>query len=205
MAREWLTRTWLRLKTLGRRRQLDRDLEDEFAFHVAMREERYRSGGLPSREAYLLTQRRFGNTMLLRERCREMWRFASIETLWQDVRYGLRLLVRSPGFTMVATVTLALGIGANTAIFTMINAVMLSSLPVERPNELVLFSDRPSEGAISGSPPGLWWELSSPSYEYFRSHNDVFSGLAAVQYGRFRISARVPGASAVEMARGQLV
>src|SRR5580693_9118860 len=137
MPPEWLNRTWLRLKTLGRRRQLERDLQDELAFHVDMREQKYRSSGLSPCEARYLTRRRFGNMTSLKERCRDMWTFVSLETLGRDIRYGLRLLARAPAFTAAVVLTLALGIGANTAIFTLINAVMLNNLPVERPNELV--------------------------------------------------------------------
>jgi predicted permease len=134
-----------------------------------------------------------------------MWSFGSLETLGRDIRFGLRLLVRAPGFTTAVALTLALGVGANTAIFTLINTVMLNNLPVERPSELVLFSDDPSTGKITGNPPGLWWELSSPSYEYFRNHDEVFNGLAAVQYGRFRMSTGVDGVTGLDRTLGQLV
>jgi predicted permease len=112
MPPEWLNRTWLRLKLLRRPRRLERDLQDELAFHVAMREQKYRSSGLSPHEARYLTRRKVGNITSLKERCRDMWSFVSLETLGRDVRFGFRLLVRAPAFTAAVALTLALGIGA---------------------------------------------------------------------------------------------
>src|SRR5215208_2920929 len=98
-----------------------------------------------------------------------VWR--AMETLFKDIRYGVRGLVKRKGFAAIAVLTLALGIGANTAIFTLVNAVMLKSLPVEKPEELVLFSDTTGEGtSIEDSPrTGVWNLFSFSSYDYLRT------------------------------------
>src|SRR5947208_12102960 len=96
-----------------------------------------------------------------------------MEILFKDLNYGFRSLVKRKGFAAIAVITLALGIGANTAIFTLVNAVLLKSLPVEKPEELVLFSDVTGEGtSIEDSPrTGVWKRFSYASYEYFCNHN----------------------------------
>ena len=128
-----------------------------------------------------------------------------METLFKDLRYGLRGLLKRKGFAAIAVLTLALGIGANTAIFTLVNAVMLKSLPVEKPEELVLFSDTTSEGtSLEDSPrTGEWQRFSYKSYVYLRDHNQSFQDIAALRSGTSRLSVRQPDSQATAAARAQ--
>ena len=132
-----------------------------------------------------------------------------METLFKDIRYGIRGLLKRKAFAAIAVLTLALGIGANTAIFTLVNAVMLKSLPVQKPEELVLFSDVTNEGtSIDDSPrTGQWQRFSYETYEYFRDHNQSFQEIAALRSGESPLSVRQTDAQANAAARanGHLV
>ncbi|HEV7796547.1 MAG TPA: ABC transporter permease [Pyrinomonadaceae bacterium] len=135
-----------------------------------------------------------------------------METLFKDIRYGLRGLLKRPAFSAVALVILALGIGANTAIFTLINAVVLKPLPVSKPEELVLFNDSASEGTRTSDDgdinPGRWDLFSYASYRYFREHDASFQDLSAFRSGESRLSVRRADAQsgeAAQRASGHLV
>lgn len=137
MAREWLTEAWVKAKALVMRKSLERDLEEELQFHLAKRAEKNRRLGLAADDAQAAARRRFGNVALVKEDCREMWIVSGLETLWNDIRYAARILAKSPGFAAVVICSLALGIGASTAVFSVMSAVMLHGLPYEHPEELV--------------------------------------------------------------------
>ena len=132
-----------------------------------------------------------------------------MENLFKDLRYGFRGLLKRKAFAAIAVITLALGIGANTAIFTLVNAVMLKTLPVQNPHELVLFSDMTGEGtSLEDSPRvGKWTRFSYESYKYLRDHNDSFQDIAALRSGPSSLSVRQTESQANAAARssGHLV
>lgn len=149
------------------------DLEEEIRAHLEMEEQENLESGMAPDEAHYAALRRFGNVSLAQEGSREMWGWQSVETLWQDLRYGVRQLRRNPGFTVVAVFTLTLGIGLNTTIFTLFDAVTLRPLPVKDPTSVVNVYQR-----IQGEP-GRYRSFSYPEYVALRDSNSVFSGLLA--------------------------
>ncbi len=159
-----MARLWRRLMFLIRRKRFERDLDDEIRFHLDMKVRA--AGGTP--EAGYATRRHFGNTTLLREQSRDQWGWVWLETLLQDLRYGVRMLVNHPSFTLIAVLTLAVGIGVNTAIFTAFNAIALRPLDVPDPRRVVDFGR-------SGRNDGF----SFPDYQHLRDHSHAFSGLMA--------------------------
>jgi putative ABC transport system permease protein len=146
----------------------DDDLERELRAHLDLEAEELRAAGSGPREAVHAARRTLGNTTLLKEAIREMSGWTSLERLTQDLRYGVRLLRRSPGFSIVAILTLALGIGANTAIFSVVNAFLLRPLPFADSSRLMrLWSNT---GSITSYPNFLDWKTESRSFEQVEAY-----------------------------------
>ena len=183
-------RHFAKIGALIRRSKPAEDLTEEIRAHLEMEERENREAGMPPEEAHFAALRRFGNVTQTQERSREMWKWQWLETLLQDIRYGLRQLRRSPSFTLVVVLTLALGIGANTAIFTLINDVMLKMLPVKNPQDLELlhWAARGDTGPVFHWLDGDTWKdgglLVCPNFSYrtfhqIRLRNQVFSSVFA--------------------------
>src|SRR6266481_5061590 len=142
---------------MSRRKRMLEELDQDIRDHIERETQDNIDRGMPPEEARYAAMRRFGNVTRVKEETREVWSFVWLEQLGQDIHYGFRMLAKSPGFAAVAILTLALGIGANTAIFSLIDAVMLRSLPVENPSQLVLLK---------------WGGRNSPNFRGYMSSGD---------------------------------
>lgn len=127
-----------KLRGIAGIRKPDSEFDDEMQQHLSLLTERYRRQGMTPREALSAARRQFGNTTRLRQDRRDMQTYLSIENLWRAVRYGARQLRLSPAFTATAVLSLALGIGVNTAVFTLLDQLVLRLLPVAEPERLVM-------------------------------------------------------------------
>jgi predicted permease len=132
----------IRARALFRRKVVERELNDELRFHFEQQVEKFAQSGIPSQEARRRARLMFGATEEIKEQCREARGVLFLENLLQDLRYGLRTIRKSPGFAAVVVVTLALGIGVNTALFTIVHGVLLSPLPFPHPERLVSLWER---------------------------------------------------------------
>jgi predicted permease len=171
--------TWI--KQLLSRRRLYGDLSAEIREHLEERIEELAANGMPRQEASAAARREFGNITLITEDSLGVWRWTFVENLLIDIRYGLRMLRKSPGFTLVAILTLALGIGANAAIFSMSDAVLLKQLPAKDPKQLVYFRLLTPENQGSS--------FSRTEFQQLRDASHSFSGMLAFDSTRVVLNA----------------
>ena len=162
------------------RRQIYRDLSEEIQQHLEEKIEELVASGMGRDEATQRAKHEFGNAVLFEERSREVWRGPVLESFWLDLKYGIRQLRKSPGLTLTAVLTLALGMGVNTSIFTVFHQVLLRTMPVRKPADLVLLQEqsRFETGTLNmwGGDPGMYF--SYPAYQALRDGNGVLEGLA---------------------------
>ncbi len=180
-----------RLRALLRRSEVEQELDEELRFHIEQQTEQNIRLGMNPEEARYAARKAFGGVEQAKERSRDARGVRWLEDLWQDLRYGARMLLKKPGFTLIAVVTLALGIGANTAIFSVVNAVLIRPLPYQEPDRLVILNEIPPGGGQFSIAPG--------NFADWRDQSGSFVGMAA-----FRgMSLNLTGDGEAERLRGQ--
>jgi predicted permease len=182
-----LLKLWTRVLDTVRSESCDSEFQIEIEEHVRLLTERYRRQGLTAEAAMLAARRQFGNTALVVEDRRNMQMFQTIESLRADLTYALRMLRKNRGFAAAAVVTLALGIGANTAIFSVCNAVLFTPLPYAEPGRIVTLWERQRDGTLS--------DVAPANFVDWRDASRSFSGMAAVSASSFASSFILGGQS----------
>src|SRR5262245_17592996 len=170
--KHWLYTAPLRLRSLFRHAQVEQELDEELLYHIERQIEENIAKGMTPEEARYAALRAMGGVERRKEECRDMRRVMWIEDLGQDLSYGLRTLRKSPGFTLVAVLSLALGIGANTTIFSLVDPILLRLLPVKDPEQLIVLNTVDQGGKES---PWFTYRM----YEKLRARTQVFSGVFA--------------------------
>ncbi|HEY6970307.1 MAG TPA: ABC transporter permease [Candidatus Angelobacter sp.] len=182
---------WLR--RLFRKEKTEKQLDSELRFHIEQLTADYVNSGMSRAEAERRAKIEFGGIEGVKEECRESRRVHTIETLLQDIRYGLRIMRRSPGFTAVAILTLTLGIGANTAIFSVVNGVLLSPLPYPHPEQLITLHE--------SKPNFQYGSISYPNFRDWQKENRTFSAIALTRGSSFILT----GAGEAEQEEAELI
>jgi predicted permease len=181
-----LVKLWKRMRETVRNEPRDLEVQTEMEEHVRLLAERYRGQGMTAEAAMLAARRQFGNTTLLQEDLRAMQMIPAIEALRGDLTYAARMLRRNPGFAATAVVTLALGIGANTAIFSLCNAVLFKPLPYVEPDRIVMLSERQRDGKLSTVAPA--------NFVDWRNGSQSFTAVAAVSTSSFILGGQTEAA-----------
>ena len=188
----------LRLRSLFRRAQVERELDEELQFHLERQIEENVSRGLPEPQARIAALRAMNGIEQQKEKCRDVRRVTLIEDLTQDLRYGLRMLARNPVFTAIAVVTLALGIGANTAIFSVVNELLLRPLPLPNADRLVMVWEVTPEGRHQNT-------TSRANFLSWGEQSTAFEEMAAFSDARFNLTGDGdPEEAAVQMTTPEL-
>lgn len=196
----WLSRIWNTLRS----NSLQHELEEELRLHLELRAQELERGGMTGEEAHAAAARQFGNATLETERMRSMDIAAWMETLFNDLRYALRQFVHNPVFSATAVLSLALGIGANTAIFSVMNAILLRALPVRDPQQLVILTNPADAGMWHGIADGERSIISYPEFLQLRERLTTLSGLCVAQSFLDKWQVRISGGEQEE-AQGRLV
>jgi putative ABC transport system permease protein len=176
----WTYKLPMRLRSLFRKNRVETELSEELRFHLERLIEENIARGMTPQEARYAALRDLGGVEQIKEECRDMRRINYLESFLQDVRYGLRQLRRNPGFTAVAVITLALGIGASTAIFSVVDAVLLRPLPYPNPQQIVTVWEQEANGHRA--------HLADPNFLDFRAQNHTMSALAVFSDGPDSVS-----------------
>jgi len=167
------------------------ELSESIQEHLAEKIDELMEEGMAREQAEQTARREFGNVTLIEERSREVWQWTALETLWSDVRFALRRLGKSPGFTATILLTLAIGMGANTAVFSVVNSVLLKPLPYPHSEELTaLWMNAPGAGGLSGLNSGL--QLSPSMYLTFARHNHSFQSMGVWQTRNANVAGIAP-------------
>jgi putative ABC transport system permease protein len=176
-------RSWLQA-TL-RRSQMDTEMDSELRFHLEARAEDLMRAGVSRQEALRRARLEFGGVDKTKEECREARGAHLAETMMQDFRYGLRMMLGAPGFTAMAVLVLALGIGANTAIFSVVNAVLLRPLPFDQPDRLFQIWHTPPQASFPGMKE---FTVSPANFIDWRNQSSAFEGMSAYGFGRYTLT-----------------